>query len=1009
MGFNVFGVTGRRSHPYHREKWANPLQCKGDRIGRPYGCETSNIHRRPLTIPVMAALVLLVSQSLALIHVTDSSAMGIAVEPMQRDSITLGGMILDSATGEFPAGDTFSITIDSLATAPDSGGAFSARIPNKNYHSLRVVSRRFEHFVLLIPEDTAKKEYFVTCVMRQRTNDPKAMAMQSVKGEIVSGPCWTICGCVVDSKHDVAIKSDSFHVAFDDSTIAVSKRGGFSVVTCRGGGHTFHVRIPGYHEVIEPVELKEDEKQPFITIPTTRMKNTIGRREMTVSAKREPVHVTAAVSKTQLSRKEIMRTASTLNDPARAVQTLPGVAAQSDASARPIVRGGEPRETRVFLDDITLVQPYHFGGGKSMFNELSLENMTLFKSGFPARFGNAASALLTVDSRKPLSEPFCLDLNCNLLQTDAYAGMPLYKDKIGVNASFQSSYQDFYFKRLLDLMAGLYGKGGGAADAQNRKATRQMKEDITLPDYRDMTAGVEIRPADRLRIFVNETYTTDRFKVVDRCYGCVGEANEPETLINYKSYYNVLSASARYLPASDHIFTLTGAWQKRWWDIRFPATGTSFSAASLYDVDLTQLNLNLHWLYSGISRHMISSGVNYDYNRARYDVDLARALHEVVLDGNSNFADFWGPLTRDEGLTLHSNRFNAFTTEAMIEHVFVKYRGRNTWSGAGVFGQDEWQISPRLTLDGGARVELTRADSSITLSPRISAKYSLNPNHELVAGAGHYTQNNYDISSIALSSDLKPEKVWHGSVGEEARLLPWLSQKVDCFGKYYYDLITEKIEGVSGVSTDSIYRAVFGASWGDSLAAYSPQALSDMVSEYRYSNDLLESHYNNNGRGYALGVEYFLRYDPYDFWNGWISLTLSRSMKQGNPGWRRHAFRLDRPVLFTIVNYYRLPRKYEISVKYRLMSGLPYTFVEQDSVTRVGPSDDRRYSWYQRLDFKFSKGFTIKDSKAHFYIEAWNAFNNPNFALFDRDTKRLIGFDMNMPVTMLFFGFDFQW
>jgi len=57
----------------------------------------------------------------------------------------------------------------------------------------------------------------------------------------------------------------------------------------------------------------------------------------------------------------------------------------------------------------------------------------------------------------------------------------------------------------------------------------------------------------------------------------------------------------------------------------------------------------------------------------------------------------------------------------------------------------------------------------------------LAPNHELIGAAGHYTQNNYDISSIALSNDLKPEKVWHGSIGEESRLLPWLTQKIDAY------------------------------------------------------------------------------------------------------------------------------------------------------------------------------------------------------------------------------------
>ena len=346
-----------------------------------------------------------------------------------------------------------------------------------------------------------------------------------------------------------------------------------------------------------------------------------------------------------------------------------------------------------------------------------------------------------------------------------------------------------------------------------------------------------------------------------------------------------------------------------------------------------------------------------------------------------------------------------------MRHLFLRYKGDNHWYNGGVFAQDDWNITDRLSLVLGARLEFSDIDNSATVTPRVSAKYSLSRNNELIASTGLYTQNNYDISSIALSNNLKPEKVWHSSIGEESRLLPWLTQKVDIYGKYYYDLITEVIQPSSGVPLDSVYKSVFGPQYQDSVGKHSPQALSDIATEYLYSNDLFESHFTNQGRGYAFGLEYFLRYDPASFWNGWISLSLGKSMRQDNPGWRWFPSPLDRPIILSLVNYYRLPRTYEVSVKYRYMSGLPYTSVMQDSTTgstRVGTADDSRYGAYQRLDFKFSKGFTLKNSKGHFYIEIWNAFNTPNFILTDSQTKQMIGFDANWPLTMLFVGIDYQ-
>jgi|GEM_PF-2393925 hypothetical protein len=926
-----------------------------------------------------------------------------------NDSVTITGSILDSMTGAFPRNDPVFVKIDSSTVFPDSEGTFFKRLPHKEYHTLGIVSKQYAPFSRIISEKTDKKNYFVTCLLHFQIVTQKANVKIPTNGTMISGPCWTISGCIVDSKHDLAIKSDSFTVTFDDSLIDITKKGGYLVHSCQGGNHIFKVSVPGYHEVIEQVDLKADDKQPFITIPTTKLKNNVTRREITVTAKREPVHVTAAVSKTDITRTEIARTASTFNDPLRVIQTLPGVAAESDASARPIVRGGEPKETRVFLDDISLLQPYHFGGGRSMFNELAMDKMTLYKSGFPAEYSNATSALLTVNGRRPLSEPFAFGLNWNLLQTDAYIGIPLYKNKVGINASFQSSYYDFTYKRVGELAAYIEKK---YQDPTQRKETdltvKQIEEDIILPDYLDFSTGLEIRPNDKLQIYCNEIYNTDKYKAITRpSYGFSGETAQRDTQIDYASYYNILYGTAKYFPTSDNIITLAGAWQKRWWDLKVPASDSSNNSLSPYDVHLSQFNLNFNWVYSGFSNHILSSGFQLDYNKADFNVDIARYIQQILLNGNTNFTDFLGPLTSDNGLSYMSNYLNV---DGIINHIFVKYKGNNSWMNSGLFVRDEWTVAPRLSLDLGARVELSRADSSITFSPRVSAKYSLAPKHELIGAIGHYTQNNYDISSIALSNDLKPEKVWHGSIGEEDRLLPWLTQKIDLYGKYYYDLLTEVIQTTSTFPPDNVYRAVFGEYYADSISLFSPQGKSELLEQFQYSHGRYESHYENKGRGYAYGLEYFLKYDPFDFWNGWISLTASRSKRQDQPGWRWYPFPLDRPLMLSLVNYYRLPRSYEISAKYRFMSGMPYTSVVQDSFgTRVSAANAARYAPYQRLDFKFSKGFTIKDSKAHFYIEAWNVFNTPNFALLDGKTKKIISFDMNWPVTMLFFGFDYQW
>lgn len=204
------------------------------------------------------------------------------------DSVTITGTILDSITGNFPQNDSVFAIIDSGKVVPDTEGAFSTKVPKKEFHTISVLSRHFEKISMVVKENSEKMNYFITCILRKLPQAPNEVAINQAENKIDAGPCWTVSGCIVDSKHDLAIKSDSFTVAFDDSLIEVTKKGSFQVYTCDGGNHVFHIEVPGYNEVIEQVDLKKDEKQPFIIIPTTMLGNKISRREITVTAKREP-------------------------------------------------------------------------------------------------------------------------------------------------------------------------------------------------------------------------------------------------------------------------------------------------------------------------------------------------------------------------------------------------------------------------------------------------------------------------------------------------------------------------------------------------------------------------------------------------------------------------------------------------------------------------------------------------------------------------------------------------
>jgi outer membrane receptor protein involved in Fe transport len=432
---------------------------------------------------------------------------------------------------------------------------------------------------------------------------------------------------------------------------------------------------------------------------------------------------------------------------------------------------------------------------------------------------------------------------------------------------------------------------------------------------------------------------------------------------------------------------------------------------TIYDININQYNVNLGWVYSGFVNHTIKSGLQLDYTTADYNVYIVRFLHEFIMKGSTNQTDFWGPLNGDTAAAFNSS--NDYFFFELTDRILVKYKGARKYYNAGFYLHDSWDIIPRLHLDIGARAEYSRSDHTTTFSPRFALNFNATKNNELILSAGHYTQNNYDISAIALSDDLKPEKVWHGSIGCESRLLPWLNQKIDFYGKYYYDLLSEIIVPVKDrENLNNPEPTSFPDGSNNDITEY----LSPFYATYR-------SKYINDGKGYAFGTEYMLRFYPFDFWHGWISLSLGKSVRQRKEGWRKHPFPLDRPILISVHNYYRLPKQYEIGLKYRYMSGLPYTSVEEkDDQIEIGAFNNRRYAPYHRFDLRafnnrryapyhrfdlrFSRGFSIKDAKGHFYIEIWNSMNAPNLFSLDNKSKEMITLSTNLPSTILFIGFD---
>jgi len=134
-------------------------------------------------------------------------------------------------------------------------------------------------------------------------------------------------------------------------------------------------------------------------IPTTAAaEDAVRLQKVVLRAQRTPKR---AMGRETVSAKLIKRLPGLAEaDVIRSIQGLPGVVASSDFSTKIYVRGGGSDQNLILFDNAPVFSPTHFFGLFSTFLVEGVEDVTFYKSGFPAEYGNRLSSVLDVKSRK---------------------------------------------------------------------------------------------------------------------------------------------------------------------------------------------------------------------------------------------------------------------------------------------------------------------------------------------------------------------------------------------------------------------------------------------------------------------------------------------------------------------------------------------------------------------------------------------------------------------------------
>jgi hypothetical protein len=150
-------------------------------------------------------------------------------------------------------------------------------------------------------------------------------------------------------------------------------------------------------------------------------------------------------------------------DVIKSLQLMPGVQGGTEGSSGMYVRGGGPDQNLILLDGVPVYNVNHLFGFMSVFNADAINNVTLIKGGFPARYGGRLSSVLDIRMKEGNMKEFHGEGSIGIISSSLTLEGPIVKEKTSFMVSGRRSYFDIltYPFQMMINRSNEYGKSFG--------------------------------------------------------------------------------------------------------------------------------------------------------------------------------------------------------------------------------------------------------------------------------------------------------------------------------------------------------------------------------------------------------------------------------------------------------------------------------------------------------------------------------------------------------------------
>ena len=433
------------------------------------------------------------------------------------------------------------------------------------------------------------------------------------------------------------------------------------------------------------------------------------------------------MSKLEVPIEQIKRAPALLGetDVLKSLQLLPGVQSGSEGTAGLYVRGGSPDQNLILLDGVPVYNASHVLGIFSVFNADAINNVSLTKGGFPARYGGRLSSVLEINMKDGHKDEWHGEGGIGIISSRLTLNGPV-GNKTRVLVSGRRTYLDLIAKPFV-------------AAANRRDET--LDTDFKLNFY-DLNTKVRHELNDRHRLYFSGYLGGDVFGTE------ISETYSDGDYDNFDggiSWGNTIGAVRWNWEISPRLFSNATA--------TFSDYAITFDSGfeSRYDEDVEAFSA----LYrSGIRDYGLKYDIDFIPNPNHYLRFGASATHHTYSPGAVQFSS----RTPSEAQDTTLGEVDDYGTEFFV------------------YAEDEWRLSPKLSANVGVHFSGFAAGKLYTsLQPRLALRYRADNGLAYKASFANMAQyiNLLTSEALSLPTDLwvptteriAPQRSWQVAAG----------------------------------------------------------------------------------------------------------------------------------------------------------------------------------------------------------------------------------------------------